>query len=241
MARIAGWTLGWVLGMALPWVPLRHEALRLGVLSGCLGVAILGLAALDLGRVSQGRALRELAHRLEQASVLDGLTRVYNRAYLERTLAVEISFALRHQSDLAVIVLDIDHFRQINEQHGHDAGDDVIAEVAQVLTRSVRTEDVVARFGGEEFVILLRSTSVESASIVAERVRSVVEATPCACGPGRARITLSAGCTSLQRTQGRRAKDLLEAADECLQAAKERGRNRVVCTPAPAFERTAVA
>jgi two-component system, cell cycle response regulator len=166
--------------------------------------------------------LHELGH-------YDPLTRVYNRRYLVQHLATELAFAERHQTSISIVLLDIDRFKQVNDEHGHQTGDQVLERVAGIVAAQVRTEDVVARYGGEEFMVVLRETPVGGAEVLGERIRRAVAETVITTSDGDAlQVTLSAGCASLSCTGGRRLADLIQVADRRLYQAKDQGRNRVV-------------
>lgn len=166
--------------------------------------------------------LHELGH-------YDPLTRVYNRRYLTQHLASELAFAERHHTALSLILIDIDRFKTVNDNHGHQAGDRVLEEVAALAAGQIRTEDVIARYGGEEFMIVLRGTPIIGAEVLAERVRRQVSQTAIEISGGPAlHVTLSAGCASLECTGGVRVDELIRLADQRLYRAKGAGRNRVV-------------
>ena len=114
--------------------------------------------------------------QMYESALRDGLTKVFNKKYFTDYLEKEFAFAVRHGGPLALIFLDIDHFKKINDSHGHPAGDFVLAELSQMMTELLRTEDVLARFGGEEFTILCRGSDLQGALIVAERLRAAVAA-----------------------------------------------------------------
>ena len=113
--------------------------------------------------------------QMYESALRDGLTKVFNKKYFTDYLEKEFAFAVRHGGPLALIFLDIDHFKKINDSHGHPAGDFVLAELSQMMTELLRTEDVLARFGGEEFTILCRGSDLQGALIVAERLRASVQ------------------------------------------------------------------
>jgi two-component system cell cycle response regulator len=166
--------------------------------------------------------------RLYESAMHDPLTGVYNRRYLDDHLQAEFAFAARHGTSLSLLLIDADHFKRVNDTWGHAAGDTALRALAGHLQRSVRHEDMIARFGGEEFAVLAREITVEGALAVAERIRHLVEATPVRLEDGRTvSITVSVGVVTMagQRTFAS-ADALLEAADEALYRAKEAGRNR---------------
>jgi diguanylate cyclase (GGDEF)-like protein len=170
-----------------------------------------------------------VAHQLYESSVRDPLTRVHNRRYLVERLASEYGYARRHGTHLAVILFDLDHFKRVNDTHGHLAGDDVLREVAALVQRLVRAEDVFARFGGEEFVLLVRGIEHGNVSRFAERVRAAVERLEVKWEAQVLRVTISLGLASINELarDRRDANDLLALADERLYKAKSEGRNRV--------------
>lgn len=159
----------------------------------------------------------------------DPLTGVYNRRHLEQHLASELAFAERHDSSISVILLDLDHFKRINDKHGHLSGDVVLERVAELVASQIRTEDMLARYGGEEFIIVLRQTPIAGAEVLAERIRRAVAAASIPVSPEQAlAVTLSAGCASLACTGGADVEQLIQTADRRLYMAKQQGRNCVV-------------
>ena len=155
----------------------------------------------------------------------DPLTGLNNRRCLQETLRRETELAHRHGNPLSLIVLDIDHFKAVNDRHGHDVGDLALRAVAQCAAGCVRGSDMLFRFGGEEFVILLTNTDRDGALLLAERVRTAVEAMECATDMQSLRLTASLGVAGLQA--GEREDQLFKRADKALYRAKEEGRNRV--------------
>ncbi len=170
-----------------------------------------------------------IQHQLYESSVRDPLTRAHNRRYLVERLASEIAYANRHRSHLGLILFDLDHFKRVNDTHGHLAGDDVLRDVAALVQRLIRAEDVFARYGGEEFVILVRGIEHANVGRFAERLRSKVELLEIAGGRDVLHVTISAGYASLTELpkEQRTADDLLRTADERLYRSKQAGRNRV--------------
>jgi diguanylate cyclase (GGDEF)-like protein len=143
-------------------------------------------------------------------------------------LASEIAYARRHGTQLGLLLFDLDHFKRVNDTHGHLAGDEVLREVAALVSRMIRVEDVFARFGGEEFVVLVRGIEHENIARFAERLRAGVERLEIPAESVVLRATISVGFVSLgQLPEGERtAEGLLRAADERLYRAKTGGRNR---------------
>jgi diguanylate cyclase (GGDEF)-like protein len=158
-------------------------------------------------------------------TVTDGLTRVANRMHLDNVLGREIPRAQRHERDLAVLMLDIDHFKKINDTYGHPAGDSVLRDLATLLQRRLRPEDKLGRYGGEEFCAILPETSLASAVNIAETLRTIVEGHEFLADDQPLNVTISVGAAIFQSGMG--MLDLYKAADEMLYRAKRAGRNRV--------------
>ena len=172
----------------------------------------------------------KIAQQIYESSVRDPLTRAHNRRYLVERLASEIAYAVRHKTALGLILLDLDHFKKVNDTYGHLAGDDVLRDVAALVQRFIRAEDVFARFGGEEFVVLVRGIDHDNLGRFAERLRVAVEQLEIASDPAVLRVTMSAGYASLSELEARGddvADDLIGLADERLYRSKHLGRNRV--------------
>ena len=170
----------------------------------------------------------QVMRRLYESSTRDPLTGADNRRNMDSRLQAEIAFAQRHRRPLSVILLDIDHFKSVNDRYGHQAGDQVLKSVAAVVRSQLRTEDAFARYGGEEFVIVLRDTTVPQATLVAERVRERISKTQVEIGSGTIAVTVSAGCASLSCSLGGSTEELIGVADRRLYKAKRSGRNCVV-------------
>jgi two-component system, cell cycle response regulator len=172
--------------------------------------------------------LAESFEALRRLAIRDELTGLLNRRELDRILEEEQDRALRFGHPLAFLMVDVDHFKQVNDAHGHPAGDTVLREVARRLTASVRNVDRVGRFGGEEFGVLLVQTDRPSALDTAQRIRSAVEREAILATQSLAvNVTISVGA-AVMAEDGRSAKELVAAADKALYAAKGTGRNRVV-------------
>jgi two-component system cell cycle response regulator len=181
--------------------------------------------------------------QMYESALRDGLTKVFNKKYFTDYLEKEFAYAARHGSPLALIFLDIDYFKRINDTHGHPAGDFVLSELSQLMATLVRTEDVLARFGGEEFTVLCRGTDMEGARIVAERLRRTVEAHTFTFGAKTIPVTISLGIAAIPDTSVADHAQFLAASDKALYEAKRTGRNRVCIhgtetTPKPEKRKT---
>lgn len=166
--------------------------------------------------------------RLFESSDRDAITGAHNRRYAEDRLTTEVSAALRHQRALAVVLLDVDKFRAINRKHGHISGDVVLRHVAESLRPALRAEDVFSRYGGDEFLLILRETGAFEAGATAERLRRALCQSPVLTRSGPITVSVSAGCAELSECAAPTATDLFALATERLNKAKEAGRNKVV-------------
>ena len=169
------------------------------------------------------------ARRLETLIFEDPLTRLVNRRSILTQMGGLVSGARRHGRPLSVAMLDIDHFKRVNDGHGHEAGDRVLAAVAGALRSNLRAEDVLGRLGGEEFLALLPDSDEAAAVATAEKLREEVAALRVAHRGTELAVTLSIGCATWE---GEPSDELLRRADDALYAAKRSGRDRVVGAPA---------
>ena len=167
-----------------------------------------------------------LYKRAVETAFHDPLTDLNNRAAMDSSLDQELDFASRHNLPLAILMLDIDKFKSVNDTFGHIAGDKILKHVADKLRESVRRSDVIFRYGGEEFLILLRNTELAGARIIADRIRESVEQTTCEHDQHRIQVTVSIGLAS--HAPGENKYALLQRADAALYKAKESGRNQVL-------------
>jgi diguanylate cyclase (GGDEF)-like protein len=168
--------------------------------------------------------LRRRNAELDRVSRIDMLTNIYNRRHLDEHLRRAISGARRHGRTVGVLLVDIDHFKDVNDQYGHLAGDAVLKEVAARLQGAMRTEDALGRWGGEEFIAVLTDTPGESIGVLAERMRQAIASTPFVLADGtRIRVTVSIGHTAGTED----AEVLVHRSDDALYVAKEAGRNQV--------------
>ncbi|MEO6444870.1 MAG: sensor domain-containing diguanylate cyclase, partial [Gemmatimonadaceae bacterium] len=166
--------------------------------------------------------------RLEVLAHTDPLTAVLNRRALSERLSAELERVKRYESTVSLLLIDIDHFKRVNDNYGHLVGDDVLMDVGALLQRAVRTVDVVARYGGEEFVIVLPETGEVGATVFAERVRELIEEHEFSHAGGRTlRLTASVGVATYTSPDLETVEDLLARADQGLYRAKAEGRNRV--------------
>ncbi len=170
--------------------------------------------------------LETLNDELKRQSRIDPLTKIANRGFFESCIEEEIQRALRYERPLSLLMMDIDHFKQVNDCHGHQAGDQVLKEVATTVRSTLRRHDAVGRYGGEEFGVLLPETIEANALVVAERCRKSVESTEIRCGEARLRVTVSVGAASLGPGVDS-ISTLIGRADRALYLAKHAGRNQV--------------
>ncbi|TNC98397.1 MAG: diguanylate cyclase [Gallionellaceae bacterium] len=169
---------------------------------------------------------------LEAENITDPLTKVYNRRYLDRRLEEEVARSRRYALGLSILLLDIDHFKRVNDTYGHQAGDVALSVLGSLLKADLRDLDVVARYGGEEFLVICTNTGIDGAALVAERLRHLIESYPVeiadASGASQnIQISISVGVAGLSASVDSKEK-LVQAADRALYRAKGDGRNRVV-------------
>ncbi len=179
-------------------------------------------------RFRYAKELRQTVSNTMQLAIIDELTKLYNRRYFDRHLEIMLKKAQEQGRSMAVMMLDIDHFKQVNDSHGHEAGDNILKEFASRIQNNIRGADLPCRYGGEEFVVLMPDIDLERAQLVGERVRSAVENSSFNAGSGRKiSITVSAGI-ALNSSNIDSPQSLLKRADIALYKAKNDGRNRVV-------------
>jgi diguanylate cyclase (GGDEF)-like protein len=174
------------------------------------------------------RELQEANARLERLAVTDGLTGVFNHRRFQEQLQGELLRSERHNRPMAVLMVDVDFFKKVNDAMGHPAGDELLRRLAEVLSRDLRQTDMIARYGGEEFGVILPETTKSEAMQVAERMRQAVENrinTPESSWPTR--VTVSIGVATFPE-DGRTGEQVLTAADQAMYVAKRAGRNRVI-------------
>jgi diguanylate cyclase (GGDEF)-like protein len=211
------------------------ESRRRGMASGADDFLTKPVSPVELQiRLSSMLRIKELTDQIQSANeklaelaATDPLTQLRNRRVVYEQLEREFARARRYKHPLAVFMMDIDHFKSVNDTHGHGVGDEVLRVVARVLRRSTRETDMPGRYGGEEFIVLAPETSAADARVVAERIRANVQADTEAAA-GIPTVTISIGIASTEATAATTFEDVIHLADEALYAAKKRGRNRVV-------------
>jgi diguanylate cyclase (GGDEF)-like protein len=181
-------------------------------------------------------SLRKHHDELERLSTTDTLTGLSNRRHLMDLLAQEIERAKRAGQPFSILMLDVDHFKKYNDNHGHQAGDEVLARVSTVLRNSIRPYDCAARYGGEEFLVMLSAASLDRAKESAERIRKQVRSEQF----GGGLVTISIGVAEYP-SQGDTAKSVIGQADAALYEAKRAGRDRVICAGAKSNQAKAAA
>ncbi|MFT7685950.1 MAG: two-component system cell cycle response regulator [Candidatus Azotimanducaceae bacterium] len=165
---------------------------------------------------------------LRNMAIKDGLTRIYNKRYFNEMLDKEFDFNLRNNSGLSVVMFDIDHFKTVNDTYGHPAGDHILKEIARLVEHAARGYDIFARFGGEEFIFLMRAAQLDAAINLANRVRSAVETHKFVYDDTEIKITVSLGVSHWDGNDSQTsAKCIIEAVDKKLYEAKHNGRNTV--------------
>jgi diguanylate cyclase (GGDEF)-like protein/PAS domain S-box-containing protein len=228
-------------------VPILAQGETLGILhlqgtddSPQLNASELSIKTTFAGQVGLSIANIKLREALRTQSVRDALTGLYNRRYLEEVLEREVRRASRAAQSLGVLIIDLDHFKNFNDTYGHDAGDVVLRETGASLTKGIRAEDFVCRFGGEEFVVILPTADVTASRGRAERLRSKMrELTIMYQGKSLGMVTISVGVAAFPE-HGMSPKELMAAADAALYEAKRGGRDQVVVAVPKVNEESAV-
>ncbi len=200
-------------------VPVRVRICPIRDASG----AIVGAVEL-FSNNSHMHAISQRMKELEELALVDSLTRIANRRYLETTLDQRCQEMDRYQWPCGVLLLDIDHFKAVNDGHGHLVGDDMLCSVAQTLVANCRSFDLIGRWGGEEFVAIMRNLSGKGLFRMAEKFRRLVEQSFIFVGGRKLQVTLSIGATQIR--PGDTAKSVLHRVDQLMYASKRAGRNR---------------
>lgn len=181
-----------------------------------------------LVRIKAMVRIKKLHETVQELSITDELTELFNRRHLYRELKKEFQRVKRYNCDLSIIIIDIDHFKQINDKYGHQYGDFVLKELASILRESNRTTDIIFRYGGEEFLIMLPHTTSENAFTVAERLRTVIKDHGFCYNEISTRLTISIGICSCPNDNINTEDDIIKIADLMLYKAKEAGRDRII-------------
>jgi len=175
----------------------------------------------------QDRIDEDYEQRFYRSALLDGLTKALKREFFLERLDGEVAFSLRHASPLTLILWDLDHFKAVNDHHGHPVGDLILAATAQAVTRAIRREDAFGRYGGEEFALSCRATSLDGALRTAERLRKAIEGTVVDIGSASVGVTASFGVATCPGQGIATLAELIAAADAAMYRAKAAGRNRI--------------
>jgi diguanylate cyclase (GGDEF)-like protein len=191
------------------------------------------LLQLTLESERENAQLAAERQRLATEASTDGLTGLANRRHLDEYLEEHFRIASRYGTPLSVMMVDIDHFKRVNDEYGHDVGDQVLREVALTLRETMREADLCARYGGEEFVVVMPSTGLEGATECAERVRAAVERRVMFASGNKLRVTVSVGVSGYRGGEQPAAGWMVKEADMALYEAKRNGRNQVCCFQAP--------
>jgi len=198
--------------------PGTVQALTFVAIFAALLIASLGFVFMSKERADENNS---------RLAALDELTGVANRRSIVAALDRDVARAIRTREPLAVMMVDIDHFKRVNDEHGHLAGDQVLRSVVQVIRRRIRAQDIVGRYGGEEFLVVLCDTAAQGAQQLAEQLREAVQASACACDGQQLGVTVSVGVFGGRLEPGDSWDLLIHAADNALYQAKQGGRNRV--------------
>lgn len=213
-------------------VPVVFKQINLGVfiLASPCHINDQSMGMINMFRQGMGLALNNaIAHEsLQRLAALDGLTNIYNRRFGLKRLKEEFMRAQRNTVPLGVLMIDIDHFKKINDTYGHLTGDRAIVMVSKVILDTLREGDVLARYGGEEFLVILPGASEQNCWNAAERIRRLVEDTRLQMNDQELNFTVSLGYVSVPNSQVEDEMEMLHHADQALYSAKENGRNRVV-------------
>ncbi len=175
--------------------------------------------------------LEKANQKIAEMSIKDGLTGLYNRRYFMEALEKEVSRAKRYKTCLVLCMMDLDHFKKINDTLGHQAGDMVLSEFGKILKETIRQSDLLCRYGGEEFAVILPDTDIKKAVSACERFREMLAELIFEFNSSQFKITVSIGVASLSKSKVKSFDELVRMADQALYQAKKRGRNRVQSLP----------
>jgi diguanylate cyclase (GGDEF)-like protein len=176
----------------------------------------------------QSEELQEMNHRLMELSITDDLTGLYNRRHFEESVNKELAYSVRHGTPFSLVILDVDRFKQINDNHGHATGDQVLRKIASLVRQNIRSTDIPCRIGGEEFAVACRGSSHDEAIQLAERLRKASEDTAVDSLDEQIHFTVSGGVATLAASNGDHSLDtIFSHADRALYHSKQEGRNRI--------------
>ncbi|MFZ0927630.1 MAG: GGDEF domain-containing protein [Syntrophobacteraceae bacterium] len=183
--------------------------------------------------VEEIELLRERCRQLEELSFVDALTGLYNFRYMQRSLEIEMERTRRTQLPTGLVMIDLDHFKNVNTLYGHECGNVVLAQFGKVLKESVRVMDVPCRYGGEEFALILPGAALRESIAIAERLREIARSNPVSFGTETVRITASFGVAVFRYTDECTVGEFLNRADRLLYEAKNSGRDRLCAEEPP--------
>lgn len=194
--------------------------------TGFLIIIIIALVAFNCTSISL--VISKMINQIRQLSQEDPLTKTFNRRHMNEIAEVEINKVRKNNTHLSVIILDIDHFKKVNDQYGHAAGDEALISCVEIIKKNIRSTDYIGRLGGEEFCVLLPNTNTEEAKILAERIRAEIESHTVTWEQYKIPITASFGITSFNSFHKNEWSNLLNKADIAMYQAKNNGRNCIV-------------
>ncbi len=166
--------------------------------------------------------------QMYESALRDGLTKIFNKKYFLDRLESEFAYAVRHRTPLSLVMFDIDHFKRINDTHGHLAGDYALSTLAKIVSDKIRQEDVFARYGGEEFAVICRGIDLAGALAFGERIRRCVDGQAFVYNGIDIKVTVSVGVAAVPEVGMKEPQELIGSADDALYQAKRQGRNRVI-------------
>ena len=214
-------------------LPLINEGKVLGcaslnsTLTNAFDAQALQFFSLITYQMASSMTHSQVISSMKDMAIYDTLTHLYNRRHLDQVLEEEFRNSKLSKQPVSIIMVDIDHFKPINDHYGHDEGDRALIHIASILKGSVRNYDIVSRFGGEEFLVILPKTMMKDAVVIAERIRRSVETTPLSVGDEKVYLTISLGVAAIPAIWPDSKEEFIKCADIALYEAKDKGRNRV--------------